>query len=137
MKTYPCNLEFIHYDNEEEKSQASTLNRVSSRFSPPLVFAKGSSNTLLYDYPPIVVIMSKRSPRVSDMSLERRRASLETRRNSPTLFPNYRKEPVNEKAGDICRNIHTSVPIFWISSGVRELRVDMIVIEFERLEGHS
>ena len=32
-------------------------------------------------------------------------------------------------------NIHTSVPIRWMSSGARESRVDMVVVG--RLEGHS
>ena len=32
-------------------------------------------------------------------------------------------------------NIHTSVPIRWMSSGARESRVDMVVVG--RLKGHS
>ena len=60
---------------------------------------------------------------------------LQARRNSVTLFPNYRKERGLEIYVDKGWNIHTSVPIRWISSGARESRVDMMVVEC-KLEGH-
>ena len=47
---------------------------------------------------------------VMSMAIDRRTCGsstllmlLQTRRNSVTLFPNYRKERVNERVGDICR----------------------------------